>query len=225
LNLIHALDEGGGNLPLPKRPISKEELILPQWTAKKADKNKLLDTLIEMNESIAQAEKIILLNPNASDIIPLRKWPIKKYIRLAKLLIELEGTFIVITGIESEKTAGETIRRSLKPERCLNLAGWTSFTQLLDLYSVSDILITNDSGPAHFASMTGIETFVLFGPETPKLYRPLGENNHVFYAKYSCSPCVSVFNHRRSPCRDNRCLKSITVEEVYHEVRKKIGAL
>jgi len=92
----------------------------------------------------------------------------------------------------------------------------------MDLYKISDVLITNDSGPAHFSAMTDIQTFVFFGPETPLLYGPLGKNCYVFYSNYSCSPCVSVFNHRQSPCQDNKCLKSISVQEVYEKVREKL---
>jgi len=100
----------------------------------------------------------------------------------------------------------------------MNLAGRTSFSELIDLYNIADILITNDSGPVHFSAMTEIRSFIFFGPETPKLYGPLGKNSHVFYAGFSCSPCVSAFNQRKSACKDNKCLQAISVEEVYKKI-------
>ena len=51
------------------------------------------------------------------------------------------------------------------------LAGKTTLRQVLVLYARSEILVTNDSGPAHFASMTPIHVVTLFGPETPALVR------------------------------------------------------
>jgi ADP-heptose:LPS heptosyltransferase len=78
-------------------------------------------------------------------------------------------------------------------------------------------MVTNDSGPAHFAAAAGLPTIVLFGPETPKLYQPLG-NSRAIYAGLACSPCVSAHNHRKTACTDNVCMQAITVEEVYAAV-------
>lgn len=222
LNLIYSLESDGDEIPAPKRPLANGDLVLPQREISEEAEKHIRKKLKEKNENITSAEKIILLNPNASDIIPLRKWPIQNYELLAQRLLELEGIFIVITGTEDERQTGDIICHNLQSKKCLNFSGETSFSELLDLYSVSDMLITNDSGPAHFSTMTDIETFVLFGPETPHLYGPLGNKNTVFYADFSCSPCVSVFNQRRSPCSDNRCLKAITVEEVFLAAQQKI---
>ena len=79
-------------------------------------------------------------------------------------------------------------------------------------------MVTNDSGPAHFASLLQLRTVVLFGPETPRLYSPIGNKHKILYANFACSPCVSVYNGKKSPCNDNRCLKAITVDEVLREV-------
>ncbi len=223
LNLIYALDFPNRDIPKPKKAIDKEDLILPRNPKISGDaRTQILDRLKEINKDIINANKIILLNPNSSDIIPLRRWPVDNYIGLANELLKQKGVYIVLTGIESERESCEFICRTLNHTRCLNFSGKTSFSELINLYEISDALITNDSGPAHFSTMTDIQTFVFFGPETPKLYGPLGNNCFVFYANYSCSPCVSVFNHRQSPCRDNKCLKSISVQEVYKKVSEEL---
>ena len=80
--------------------------------------------------------------------------------------------------------------------RCLSFAGETTLTELPPLYSLASVMVTNDSGPADFAAATGLPTIVLFGPETPNLYRPLG-NARSIYAGLACSPCVSAHNHRK----------------------------
>ena len=82
------------------------------------------------------------------------------------------------------------------------------------LFDMADLLVTNDSGPAHFASMTKTQVLVLFGPETPQLYGPVGERIHIIWKALSCSPCINAINHRFSPCCDNQCMKQITVDEV-----------
>ena len=79
-------------------------------------------------------------------------------------------------------------------------------------------MVTNDSGPAHFASLLRLPTVILFGPETPRLYSPIGDTHKDMYSNFACSPCVSVYNGKKSPCRENRCLMAITPEAVFKEV-------
>ena len=60
-----------------------------------------------------------------------------------------------------------------------------------------------------------IPSIIFFGPETPTLYRPLDENAVNLHAGFSCSPCLTAFNHRDSPCDGNNiCLKSIQPDTV-----------
>ena len=90
--------------------------------------------------------------------------------------------------------------------------------QLTVLYSIASLMVTNDSGPGHFSSITKLPTFVLFGPETPSLYGSLG-NSTPIYAGLACSPCVSAANHRKTPCTDNKCLQAITVDQVFETIQ------
>ncbi|MDH5707162.1 MAG: glycosyltransferase family 9 protein [Candidatus Aminicenantes bacterium] len=219
LNLIYALRSSSQDAPLTKRSLSDEDIVIPRIQASQDSRMRILKKLQEKNKDITSDKKIVLLNPNVSDIVPVRRWPLENYIELAKRLLQHEGVFIIVTGVKSEKEHADDLCQAVGSERCLNLAGKTTFFELIDLYHIADILITNDSGPVHFSVMTDIKTFAFFGPETPGLYGPLGKNCRVFYSGYSCSPCLSAFNHRKSPCRDNRCLKDITVEEVYREVK------
>jgi ADP-heptose:LPS heptosyltransferase len=222
LNLIFAVVSTEPDVPFTKKKIEEKDIALPRLKISEEAKRKIRAKLAKENREIAHARKIILLNPNSSDIIPVRRWPLERYVGLSKRLLEHSGVYIVLTGTEAEKSEADKMRDAVGSERCINFSGKTTFSELMALYSISDILITNDSGPAHFSVLTGIKTFVFFGPETPRLYGPLSENSHVFYSDYACSPCVSAFNHRKSACIDNKCLKSISVEEVYSEVKKSI---
>jgi len=81
-------------------------------------------------------------------------------------------------------------------------------------------LITNDSGPVHFASTTNIPIIALFGPESPKIFGPMSPKARVISLGLACSPCVSVFNQKKSSCDDNLCMKQITVAMVIQETQK-----
>ncbi|MEM1321163.1 MAG: glycosyltransferase family 9 protein [Bacteroidota bacterium] len=161
------------------------------------------------------ASQLVLLNPNASDMLPLRKWETERFIHLGKQLLERhDDLLIVITGAPSEAEIADQIAARYDSPRVFSMAGRTSMRELFLLYEWSDLLVTNDSGPAHFASMTDTSIIVLFGPETPQLYGPLGSRVRVIWKALTCSPCVNAVNHRFSPCTNNVCMQGIEVDEV-----------
>lgn len=217
--LVQALAEDPSHIPLGKFPIQKTLPVLPKIVTDERGRKRIWEVLRSVNPSISENSKLILLNPNASKLIEQRKWPLESYANLAKKIIEEhEGICVVVTGSASEYEEGETLRKMAGSDRVLNLAGRTTLRDLIDLYNIADVLVTNDSGPAHFASLTNIHIMVFFGPETPALYKPLSKNCTVLYSWLACSPCVSAFNQRRTPCNANQCLRSIEVEEVYKKV-------
>jgi ADP-heptose:LPS heptosyltransferase len=170
------------------------------------------------------SKKIILLNPNASDLLPLRKWEKEKYGALARRILDRhKNVLVVFTGAAKEKLFAQQIIQEVDSTRCFNLAGKTTLYELMILYTLSAILVTNDSGPAHFASLTPIQTIVLFGPETPLLFAATGTNSHVIYKNLACSPCVNAWNNRQTACRDNQCMKMISVEEIFEKVNELLN--
>jgi ADP-heptose:LPS heptosyltransferase len=68
--------------------------------------------------------------------------------------------------------------------------------------------------------MTDIDALVLFGPETPQLWGPLGARAHVLWAGLACSPCINPLNFRFSPCKNPLCMSEISVAQVVAAVDK-----
>jgi ADP-heptose:LPS heptosyltransferase len=164
---------------------------------------------------------LILLNPNASDLLPLRQWPRQRYLDLARRLLKhFPEAQIGFTGAPNEAEPIAALVRELNSERCVVFAGKTTLRQLMVLYTLSEILVTNDSGPAHFASLTPINVVTLFGPETPHLFAARTPRNVALWAGLSCSPCVNAYNNRQSTCRNNLCMQQISVDQVFDEVCK-----
>jgi ADP-heptose:LPS heptosyltransferase len=182
----------------------------------------------EVNEARAVMQKaacietdapLILLNPNCSDILPLRRWPLERYVDLARRLTERYPDLRVgLTGSPNEARTAEALVKQIGSERCFSLAGHTTMRQLLVIYGLAEVLVTNDSGPAHFATLTPINVVTLFGPETPHLFRARTPRSHVFWAGIACSPCISALNQRTSPCRNNVCMQRIEVDAVFAKV-------
>jgi len=159
---------------------------------------------------------LLLLNANASDLMPLRRWDGERYVELAeKLLQQFPEAAIGFTGGPGEATNIDNLVRQVDSPRCVNLAGKTTMRQLLVLYTLAEVLVTNDSGPAHFATLTPVDVVVLFGPETPQLFAALSPRTHPLWAGLACSPCINAFNDRYSTCTDNVCMQRLTVEQVF----------
>lgn len=167
---------------------------------------------------------IVLLNPNASDMLPLRRWPTERFVELGKRVLDADANAtLVITGAPDEADAARAIAAAISPGRAISVAGSTTLRQLIVLYTMSDALVTNDSGPGHFASLTSLPTLVLFGPETIKLFGPIGTHIRTLSAELACSPCVNALNHRFSPCGDNICMQAISVDDCLQCLLSMIG--
>src|SRR5262245_30670431 len=178
-----------------------------------------IDALLRRENPRIGSAPLILLNPNASDLLPLRRWPPLRYVQLARRLLERYAeVFIVFTGAPAEAAPNNRLADEVGSSRVITLAGKTTLRQMLALYTRSEILVTNDSGPAHFASMTPIHVIALFGPETPALFAARSPNATALWAGIACSPCVNAYNNRQSVCRNNVCMQAITVDDVFKEV-------
>jgi ADP-heptose:LPS heptosyltransferase len=181
-----------------------------------------MSRLVE-SECGSRPRVLVLLNANASDLLPLRRWADANYIELAKrLLAEFPEVSIAFTGGPSEASKTVEIVRQVGSDRAFSTAGKTTLRELLALYGLADVLVTNDSGPAHFATLTGVHTVVLFGPETPRLFGVLLPRCQTITAGLACSPCVSATNNRLTACRDNVCMQSISVETVLEAVGRAL---
>jgi ADP-heptose:LPS heptosyltransferase len=213
--MVEALEQAPERLPTFGGKIPAEDAVSPQFVAS-PDVEQEVRAIIRRVSGQPGEPSLILLNPNASDLLPLRKWPTDRYIDLGRRLLErFNDVCVGMTGAPDEAESIARVAAQVGSPRCFSFAGKTTLAQLLVLYTLAEVLITNDSGPAHFASMTPITVITLFGPETPSLFRALTPRAIPIYMQLPCSPCVNAYNNRQSPCRDNICMKSITVDHVF----------
>ena len=152
----------------------------------------------------------------------MRRLPLESFTELVRQLLEDPEVFVLIIGVASETPDAQHICSQVASPRALDLTGRTTLNELLHLFDLAHVLVTNDSGPAHFAALTRIHVIVFFRPEIPERYRPLATTSDVVHTGYSCSPCIGPYNQRLSPCNDNLCLKSINVDEIVVLVRSRL---
>ena len=218
--MVNALLASSPEVPYSKTFISDEEIRLPiQPIAEEAKE--------EMRRLVWQAypdyrpdyHRIVLINPNSSELLPQRRWDRENFGALATMMVqEWDDVLVLITGSPAEREESRHMARSLEHPRIVSFAGMHRLEAITALYHISSVLVTNDSGPAHFPANTPIRSIVLFGPEPPRLYGSLG-NTESITVWLSCSPCVTAANQKNSACNDPVCMRLITPERVLESVR------
>ena len=193
-------------------PFTPEELLAYQNT-------------LGQDHPATQAKRLVLLYAGGG-ILPERAWPQAHYARVAQGLCH-QGYAVGLIGLKDDAALAQHLKTQVGSDLCIDLTGYTrSIRELLMLFYAADLLITNDGGPGHFATLTPIQTMVFFGPETGKLYGPLGKRNVVLESGIACSPCLSAYNHRLTFCDgDNQCLKRIAPDPVLDQALVFLQAL
>jgi ADP-heptose:LPS heptosyltransferase len=189
-------------------------------------REELVETFRELHNAFPaiRDKKLVLIYPSGG-ILPIRAWPLKSYFQLSKTLLD-EGYAVGVIGLKGDREIAQAVVDHCKSPVCVNLAGYTrSVRHLLAVFHRADLLVTNDGGPGQFAALTPqLPTIIFFGPETPVLYKSLGNNAWCFHRQLPCSPCLTAYNHRTSPCDgDNQCLKQITVDQVLAKAREMLA--
>jgi ADP-heptose:LPS heptosyltransferase len=228
-SLIHAAFATEIEVPFSKIQIRDEEIQLAQAVIDPVVRHSVLERI----ESLARKadvlyrhgqQRLILINPNASDLLPQRRWSQQRFSELIRAVhARWPADLILITGSPAEFDYVEKVRVVADIKSAINFAGQVKFAELPALYTLSDVMVTNDSGPGHFSAVTPLRTVVLFGPETPALYGSIG-NSIAITANLACSPCVSAANHRKTPCQNNVCMQAITVADVLAKVEVQLDA-
>ena len=212
LNLVAAIESN--QVPMVKRLYPDEgRFELPRLDISRKDLEEMSSRLKDDFPQVF-GKRLVLIYPGGG-LLPIRAWPLENFCRVTRGLVQ-KGYAVGIIGLDNDKALAEKILDYCRNTGCIDLTGYTrSVRELLILFHLASLLITNDGGPGHFASLTPVPTIVFYGPETPALYGTLDQKTIQFYAPLSCSPCLTAYNHRNSPCDgDNLCLKSIDPKDV-----------
>lgn len=223
--LVRAAFADAPQLPYWKGPIADAEVTLARATVDPEVRAAVAARIAAAAPGWAPgAAPLILINSNASDLLPQRRWPPERFAELARELHRRRpDALLLLTGSPDERAYVAAIHASAGVPRLIDFAGRTGFGELTALYSLAGVMVTNDSGPGHFAAVTDMPTVVLFGPETPALYGSLGRGVAIS-AQLACSPCVSAANHRKTPCTDPVCMRAIGVDTVVDAVLAQLDA-
>ena len=220
--LIDALAAPAPTIPYSKTVIGDDQLKVTLPPPSREARERMIERIRALVPFDPARQRLALINPNASELLPHRRWMPERFAELiGRILAEHADVVVLITGAPEERAEAEKLARINGP-RSVSFAGHSSLADLPVLYALATLMVSNDSGPAHFSAAAGLPTIVLFGPETPKLYQPLGTSRAI-YAGLACSPCVTAHNHRKTACTDNVCMRAITVDDVYPAVAEMLA--
>ncbi|HEV7797714.1 MAG TPA: lipopolysaccharide heptosyltransferase II [Pyrinomonadaceae bacterium] len=142
-----------------------------------------------------------------------KRWPTERYAALADRLIDELGARVLLIGSAAEAEVSLEVSRQMRNEPVM-LTGQTNLAELVAVLSLVDLLVTNDTGPAHIASALGRPTLVIFGPTNPLTTRPFSPYGEIVREPPDCAPCML----RDCPI-DHRCMTAITPDAVLERAR------
>jgi len=214
LNLAHRLD--GEALPLmaeryaqlaerpgepPARPLAQTRLVV--------DEANLLITLARLG--LSRSKPVVALCPGA-EYGPAKRWPARHFGALAAKLAA-RGRAIWLLGSASDRSIGDDIVRE-SAGAAVNLCGKTDLASAIDLLSVVEIAVSNDSGLMHLAAAVGRPVVALYGSSSPEHTPPLSRSARIVRTGIECSPCFQ----RECPLGHFKCMNDLTPEMVLKEI-------
>ncbi len=146
-----------------------------------------------------------------------KRWPAERYATLADELVDELGAQVMLIGSQDELDVSVQVSRRMR-NKAIMLTGKTDLAEAVSILSLVDLLVTNDTGPAHIAAALGRPTLVIFGPTNPLTTRPFSPMAEVVRHPPDCAPCML----RDCPI-DHRCMTAISPEEVFERAASMLG--
>jgi len=163
-------------------------------------------TLLRQHGSRGEGPLVILCPGSINS--RAKRWPAERYAQLADRLIE-NGFAVALIGSPGEVDVSEQVLHNMRRQPIV-LTGETTVAEAAAIISIADLLITNDTGPAHIGAAVSTPTLVIFGPTNPLTTRPFGAAGEIIREPPDCAPCML----RNCPI-DHRCMTAITPEAVF----------
>ncbi len=171
--------------------------------------------------SIKKISKIII-HPFAG--WKAKEWNLNKFIKLAQELSKTHQVSFLIPSNSLTKDIEEEIKNYQ-----IDIIETKSVEELIATLNNCSILIGNDSGPIHIASILGKATFTIYGPSNPSFTLPFGSNHGFYQKKIKCSPIATenlcFTDGGRYGCPSFECMNGLSVEEALYRIKSFIKDL
>ncbi|HEY9028946.1 MAG TPA: glycosyltransferase family 9 protein, partial [Burkholderiaceae bacterium] len=149
---------------------------------------------------------LVVVHAGAS--APSRRWPAQRFGAVADALAREHGARVVFTGSAEESALVAEARMAMRAPS-LSLAGRLSLGELGALIARADLLVGNNSGPAHLAAALGTPVVDVYALTNPQ-HTPWQVPARVLSRDVDCRGCLKS----RCPQGHHRCIAEVHVGEV-----------
>lgn len=139
---------------------------------------------------------------------PAKRWPVEYFAAVARAWTARGGAVWMFGSPKDAPVSVQVNERA--GGACVDLAGRTTLTQAIDLLSLADAVVTNDSGLMHVAAALDRRVIALYGSSDPRMTPPLSDRATVLRTGIECSPCFK----RECPYGHLRCLRELQPSQV-----------
>lgn len=140
----------------------------------------------------------------------LKRWPMELFAAFIERVSREMKAKVILTGGKEDVVLSQEIRERSHVDPVV-LTGKTHLENLFALMERADVVVSSDSGPLHAASSVGTATVAIFGPTSPAITGPRGTGPSIVLQKEVGCNASACYNLE---CRDNKCMKAVTVDEV-----------
>lgn len=151
---------------------------------------------------------VLALCPGA-EYGPAKRWPVEHFAQVAKTKLA-QGWSVWLFGSAKDAEVAAEIRRQPGTTACVDLTGKTGLGEAIDLLSMADVVLSNDSGLMHVAAALGCKLIALYGSSDPGFTPPLSDRAQVLRLGLECSPCFA----RDCPLGHFKCLRDLSPQRV-----------
>jgi len=161
----------------------------------------------------------VVLHPggavNPGSRLLAKRWPPERFAHLADQLVARFGATVVLVGGPTDREAVEAVRRTARA-RLIDWSEELAWEDLAALLAVADLFVGNDTGVGHLAAAVGTATVSIFGPTSPRRYRPLGRRSLVCAPPESWHSPTEQDLRRPFPVPTQHDIRRVTVEDVFN---------
>jgi len=158
-------------------------------------------------------QPIVVINPGAS-FGSAKCWPPDQFAQVADRLATDNGAAIFIACGPQEIEVAHRVASSMRQQACILDQPIMRLGPLKSLIRRAHLLITNDTGPRHFANALGTPVVTIFGPTDPEWTATEAPNERTLLASVDCGPCMK----RHCPL-DHRCMTRVKMDMVLKEAQ------
>jgi heptosyltransferase-2 len=184
-----------------------------------ADESRWNSFLDKLPPSVAELPTVVLNSGGAFGAA--KHWPKEHFAELARKITQRFDRKVVVLCGPAEREVARDIVRMADRETVVSLAECEPSLGLSKAaVSHADLMVTTDSGPRHFAQPFGVPVITLFGPThigLSETYFPLATHLQI---AVDCGPC----QQRVCPLEHHRCMRDLTVEQVFRAVSAELDA-